>query len=90
MVKNRFDKGKKYEQKIVRQLKSEGYIAARSAASKSPIDVWAVHPQARIIRLIQAKKGRNVVTGKQKKEIKDLCESLTGPYNVIAELWEED
>ncbi len=56
MPNKNYRRGKVKEYKIVHQLKKDGYIIAqRSAGSKSPIDVFAIHKELKIIKFIQAK-----------------------------------
>ena len=58
--------GIRKERKIVNDLKKEGWdIVQRSAGSRSPIDVWAINKDLKLIRLIQAKpdnfKGKDIL-----------------------------
>lgn len=56
MVNPSYNKGRKKEYKICKELKEEGYeIVQRSAGSHSPIDIWAIHRGLKRIKLIQAK-----------------------------------
>ena len=57
MVNRNYQKGARYERKLVNEAKAEGNIAFRSAGSHSPIDVCVVNSKDREIRLIQAKIG---------------------------------
>lgn len=82
---NRKRKGLDYERKIVRQLKSLGYMAARSAGSHSPIDVWAIHPQQKIVRLIQCKTG-TAYSEKKEQEILDALNEFNGQFIVKVEV----
>ena len=51
-----YKKGRKKEYKIRRQLLDEGFdIAQRSAGSHSPVDIFAISRDKRIILFIQAK-----------------------------------
>lgn len=86
---NKYRKGADYERKIVNELRDAGFIAARSAGSKSPIDVWAINEKEREILLVQAKKGKPIPKAERTK-IQTLLESLEGNYTVKAELWEGD
>lgn len=56
--------GLRKEYKIVKELKKAGWdIVQRSAGSRSPIDIWAVNKDLKLIKLIQVKpdnfKGRD-------------------------------
>ena len=54
--KNRnYARGYEKERKIVNGLRSAGCLAFRSAGSHSPIDVFALDPQLKVILLIQSK-----------------------------------
>lgn len=56
MVNKNYIKGKNKEQRIANRLKKEGFIIAqRSAGSHSPIDVFAIHKEKKIIKFIQSK-----------------------------------
>jgi len=50
-----YQKGYRAELNILHELKTLGYIAARSAASHSAFDVWAVREKD--VVLVQAKRG---------------------------------
>lgn len=84
---NKYRKGADYERKIVNELREYGWIAARSAGSHSPIDVWAINEKEKKILLIQAKKGKPIPKAERTK-IQTLLKSLKGNYTVDAELWE--
>lgn len=55
MPNNSYLRSRLREQKLVRELRKKGWIAARSAGSKSPIDVWAYHPELKQLRMFQIK-----------------------------------
>ena len=42
IVANQYRRGANLERELVIRLRANGYMAARSASSKSPVDVWAV------------------------------------------------
>lgn len=69
------------ERKLVNQYRKEGWIALRSAGSHSPIDVIAINPSTREIRLIQSKIGE--LSKKEADEVINLITSLSGNYKVI-------
>lgn len=83
-----YRKGADYERKIVNELRAQGFVCARSAGSKSPIDIWAVNPETREMLLIQAKKGKPIPKG-EKLEILEFFKHLNGEYVVSCELWED-
>lgn len=82
-----YRKGADYERQIVNELREQGFVCARSAGSKSKIDVWAVNERTKEVLLIQAKKGKPIPK-KEREEILKLCDSLSGNYSLKAELWE--
>ena len=56
MPNKNYIKGRRKEYAIMKSLKDEGYIIAhRTAGSHSPIDVFAIHKEKKIIKLIQSK-----------------------------------
>ena len=55
MGNNNYLRSRRRERKLVRKLRSSGWIACRSAGSKSPFDVWAFHPEKKLVSLIQVK-----------------------------------
>lgn len=52
-------RSRRREQETVNKFRARGFIAARSAGSKSKIDVWAYHPVKKelILTQIKTKKG---------------------------------
>lgn len=77
-LKNPFRKGREFERQLVNQAKEEGYIALRSAGSKSLIDVVIIEKENKIIQLIQCKNTKTSIANLQKGF--DLSES---GYKVI-------
>jgi len=68
MPNKNYVRGRRKEYAIVKKLKEMGYsIAQRSAGSHSPIDVFAINPQTRVIKFIQAKP--DSLSENKKKEI---------------------
>lgn len=59
MPNNSYLRSRRREQETVNKFRKLGYIAARSAGSKSEIDVWAYHPVKKelILTQIKTKKG---------------------------------
>lgn len=85
MVNRKYQKGADAERAMVRKLKSLGYMAARSAGSHSPIDVWAIHHERRVIRLIQMKTGKSYSEKSKQKILEDL-RKYQGGYIVKVEV----
>jgi Holliday junction resolvase len=52
---NSYLRSRKKEQELVREFRANGFISARSAGSKSEIDVWAFNPKTKEMFLIQIK-----------------------------------
>jgi Holliday junction resolvase len=77
MNKN-YEKGVRYERKIVNAARAAGLIAFRSAGSHSPVDVVIIDPKKRLVSFIQAKKGKSTMTKAQKREF----EAMTTVYSV--------
>lgn len=55
MPNNSYLRSRRREQETVNKYRKLGYISARSAGSKSEIDVWAYHPVSKVLLLIQIK-----------------------------------
>jgi len=56
MPNKNYVKGRRKEYQIVKELKEWGFdIAQRTAGSKSPIDIFAIHKKTKTILFIQAK-----------------------------------
>lgn len=55
MPNKNYVNGRAKEYRIVNKLKEEGYIAQRTAGSHSPYDVIAIHPDKKIVLLVQSK-----------------------------------
>lgn len=55
MANKAYNRSAKRERETVNSLRKMGWIAARSAGSKSPIDVYAYHPVLKQLQLIQIK-----------------------------------
>ncbi|MFW6173926.1 MAG: hypothetical protein ACOC5T_09295 [Elusimicrobiota bacterium] len=56
MTNKNYQSGRRYEYKLCEDLRKDGFdIVQRSAGSHSPIDIWAVHKEKKLILLIQAK-----------------------------------
>jgi len=82
MSNKNYIKGVAKERKIVNTLKAEGWdIVQRSAGSHSPIDVFAINKELKLIKLIQAKpKGFN--SEKIEKELRWLNDEFRVKFRV--------
>lgn len=78
MIKT-YRKGARYERKIVKEYKEKGWLALRSAGSKSPIDVVAINPITKQIRLIQCKTNINKTKA---RKIEEAHPELTGLFYI--------
>ena len=86
MPRTNYQRGADKERRIVNKLKKEGYLTARSAGSHSIIDVWAINPQYKMVKLIQSKLGG--VSHNQANKLMEEGTKLNGVYVVEFELWE--
>lgn len=80
-----YRRGADKERKIVKKARKEGKIAARSAGSHSPIDVFIIDYKARRIELLQCKHSSKLRGGIEpwlKKKLKKEFEFLNGTYEV--------
>ena len=58
MPNKNYNAGRRKEYGVITALKKEGFdIAQRSSGSHSPIDVFAINKEDKIIKFIQVKKG---------------------------------
>lgn len=55
MPNNAYLRSRRREQETVNKYRKLGYTAARSAGSKSKVDVWAYHPELKVLKMIQIK-----------------------------------
>jgi len=89
MARTNYQKGADKERRIVLALKSKGFLSFRSAGSHSPIDVFAINPFSKEIKLIQAKlRGKTNLSSKERSSIISEGSQLNGSYSVIFELWD--
>lgn len=75
MSNNAYLRSRRREQELVNKYRSEGWVACRSAGSKSPWDVWAYHPTLRKFEVVQIKTkkgGRGVYTKVLWKDMYDV------------------
>lgn len=79
--RNKYRKGRRKEYKICNNLKDKGFkIAQRTAGSRSPIDIIAIKPKEKIIKLIQSKPDS---WGKKRtNRLKNKHKDLNGKFNV--------
>ncbi len=73
-----YERGRRYENKIVNDFKTNGCISFRSAGSHSPIDVVGIDELSKTIYLIQCKTGKK----KFKKEQKEF-NKIDDNYKVV-------
>lgn len=79
MPNNSYLRSAAKERELVNKYRSEGYISARSAGSKSAIDVWAFHPEKKELILTQIKTekgGRKLVV-----TVKERWENVTARFD---------
>ena len=82
MPNKNYVKGRKKEYLICKRLRDTGWdIVQRSAGSHSPIDIFAIDKESRLIKLIQAKP-----EGFNSKKIEENFKWLSGKYTVIFEV----
>ena len=81
MSNPRYRKGAVKERRLVRELKEAGYdVAARTAGSHSPIDIFAINKEDRSILFIQSKSDK--FPDSQAAKICEEFEWLDGEFNV--------
>ena len=81
---NRYKIGVSKERRIVNEARSRGFIAFRSAASQSPIDVCIISIAEKKIAFIQSKAG--YISNAAKKRIMEPMKELTGAFQVSFEV----
>ncbi len=84
MANLRYEKGRKKENRLVREAYDQGGIGVRSAGSHGQIDVIQIYPKLKKIRLLQSK-----TYDLPEKELSDLYadnNDLNGTYEVIFEV----
>ena len=55
MANNKYLRSVKRERELVNEARAAGHIAARSAGSKSPVDVWDWDPVNKVVIITQVK-----------------------------------
>lgn len=79
-----YDRGRKFENRVVNRFKAKGMYAIRTAGSHSIFDVIAIDLQERKIYLKQLKKG--YISPKKCKEVLNEIFKFAGPFVVIPSL----
>lgn len=84
-----YRRGRSAEAKAAEELRAEGYLVIRSAASQSPVDLVAIGLQG--VRLIQVKRGASVYRwrGNQLNEVRAELAAIPAPPGVTVEIWVE-
>ena len=81
MASENYKRGRRKEYSIIDKLKKEGFdIVQRSKGSHSPIDVFAIDKERKIIKLIQSKP--NDYPESQVKKLHQDNKELSGQYLV--------
>lgn len=86
MVKDKYQKGAKEENKLKKYLEKKGYYVMRSAGSKGPADLIAIDPETRKIRVIQVKKQKDLNASEINKAYKKMEFIEEGIYDLRKEL----
>lgn len=84
MPNKNYVNGVKKERKLVNQARASGHLAFRSAGSHSPIDVFILDKEAKIIRLVQCKPSS--MSDNKKDLLLDSLIKYAGDYRVIVEV----
>jgi len=85
MVNKNYQKGTRYERKLVNESREEGKIAFRSAGSHSPIDVVIIDTKNMKIWLYQCKKGKHNLTKKMVEKFKQQSDLYVAVFDVMEE-----
>ena len=80
MPNKNYVKGRRKEYKTVHEMRDKGFIAQRTAGSHSPVDVIAIHPEKKLIRLIQCKP--DSMNAHQQQKIRNENKKLNGMFDV--------
>lgn len=84
MPNKNYQKGVRKERAFVKYYKSLSCVSFRSAGSHSPIDVIAINPRERWIKLIQCKPGTMSKKNREKLLMENL--NLNGAFQVSFEV----
>ena len=68
MVSTPYTRGRSREYQVLRQLRDEGWLCSRSAASHGPVDIFA-GKNGRVL-MVQVKSGQGRATKEEKKTLK--------------------
>lgn len=80
MPNKRYRKGYRKENNLMNAFKEGGCIAARSAGSHSPVDVWAINPETKRVYLIQCKP--DSMSEKNKNRLREEMKKCNGLFDV--------
>lgn len=75
-----YEKGADKERRIVNKFRERGCLSFRSAGSHSPIDIFAIDPETKIIHLVQSKP--KSMSWAKKEELYRSLQYLEGTYIV--------
>lgn len=87
MGNKNYQKGRRKEYGITEKLKKQGFeIVQRSRGSHSPIDIFGINKEKRIIKFIQSKrklsKSMSFIDEKQKEKIEKEFNWLNGKFEI--------
>ena len=85
MVNKNYQKGTRFERKLVNEARAKKCIAFRSAGSHSPIDVVVIDTKNKRIWFHQCKKGKHNLTKKMKKDFENLSDEYIAIFNIEEE-----
>jgi Holliday junction resolvase len=80
-MNRQYARGRAYEYKALTKLRDEGWLAQRSAASHSPIDIFAGKGAQTV--LIQIKSGKAKVKEADRQVLREWAQA----FNARAEIW---
>ena len=81
-MNKKYEKGVRFERKLVNEAKAQGKIAFRSAGSHSQIDVCIIDTNKKEIEFIQAKTGKAKLTKKEEKELMDFSDKYIVKFSL--------
>ncbi len=76
-----YERGRSKEYRAMELLRTDGWVVARSAASHSPVDIFAA--KSGMTLLVQVKSGKATVKADEAKELVKWAEA----FNADAEIW---
>lgn len=77
---NLYNKGVRKERRVVNEYRAKGWISFRSAGSHSPIDVVAIDPQSRMVKIFQCKGDK--MPQSQKDKLYEAFKAFPGQYTL--------